>query len=71
MATVRLPDPGPEYDLQGERRRNEVIERELEDRRMKVEDFEANPARIILTSPSGLRYVLTVDDAGVLGTTPL
>lgn len=34
-------------------------------------DLEIGQNRIILTSPNGSRYALTVTDAGVLGTTPV
>lgn len=32
-------------------------------------DLEIGDNRVILTSPNGSRYALTVDNAGVLGTT--
>lgn len=34
-------------------------------------DLEIGQNRVILTSPNGSRYALTVDNAGVLGTKPL
>lgn len=34
-------------------------------------DLEIGDNRIILTSPNGSRYALTVTNAGVLGTTPV
>lgn len=34
-------------------------------------DVEIGDNRVILTSPNGSRYALTVDNAGVIGTTAL
>ena len=34
-------------------------------------DLEIGDNRVILTSPNGSRYALTVDNAGVIGTTAL
>ena len=34
-------------------------------------DLEIGQNRLILTSPNGSRYVITVDNAGVLSATPL
>jgi hypothetical protein len=34
-------------------------------------DVEMSNNRLILTSPNGSRYALTVDNAGVIGTTAL
>ena len=34
-------------------------------------DLEIGDNRVILTSPNGSRYALTVTNAGVLGTTPV
>lgn len=34
-------------------------------------DLEIGDNRLILTSPNGSRYALTVDNAGVIGTTAL
>lgn len=33
-------------------------------------DVELQEGRIIMTSPNGTRYALTIDDAGNLGATP-
>jgi len=44
------------------------IERELKRRLVRGQDVEMHDGRIILTSPNGTRYALTVDNAGALGT---
>lgn len=82
MAEVRIPNPTPKYDATNQRRMNEIIENELSARVTRFEDIEVarvnDPLervvlgnRIIVTSPDGTRYALTVDNAGVLGTVPL
>jgi len=68
---VRLPQPSIRYDASRESDRNRVLE--LADRRnlKRGQDLELARARLILRSPNGTRYRLTVDDAGNLGTEAL
>jgi hypothetical protein len=67
---LRLSQPPSDYDRDQETNRN--IELESADRSnfKHFEDVDlANNERLILPSPNGTRYSLTVTDAGVLGTT--
>jgi len=71
MATVNLPRPYARYDEAAERRRNEVLETELNDRVARFDDIETTVNRIILTSPDGKRWVLEVGNTGAVSSTEL
>ena len=65
--TLRLPTPDEKYTPDTERRRNDLIERELDKKWGRQQDIEtAADSRIILTSPDGSRYELTVADGGAI-----
>ena len=70
MPNTRLPSPPEQYAVRDQSRIHQVIEEELDKRWERFQDIEVPTSRIILTSPDGTRYELTVDDAGVVGTTP-
>lgn len=64
-----LPIPGPQWSQIWQRRFQQVLEIELVRKVEKQTDIDTN--RFILTSPNGTRYAITVDDAGVVGSTPV
>lgn len=67
---LQLPRPAPRYDPAEEGQRNGLIERELEQKFDRRERLEIRQG-LVLLAPGGGRWLLTVDDAGVLGTTAL
>jgi len=62
-----LPQPAPSYDVQNEAETRTEIERELQSKFARGQDVElANNERLILVSPNGTRYQITVDNTGTL-----
>ena len=69
---MSLPIAGPQYDQGAENRFRSEVERELSKTLRRGVDLEfANGERVILRSPDGSRFALTVDNAGALSTTAL
>ena len=68
---MKLPRPPARYDIRFEESKSAELERELNRSHKKNENIELGPTAIIITSPNGTRYKLTVDNSGVLGTTAL
>lgn len=69
---MRLPDPGARYVQTEEARRNREIE--LADTRnlKRQQDIElVSGMRLIMTSPNGTRYTITVSNAGAVVVTAL
>lgn len=64
-----LPEPPDRYDQKAQRVAKSIIEQSDLENQKRGRDIEVAPARIILTSPNGTRYYITVTNAGVLGTT--
>ena len=60
---MALPKPADNYDRRIADRLNEVLEQELSRRRTVDE-------RLILRSPNGTPYVISVDNAGGIVTSP-
>lgn len=57
------------YSAENERGFRRTIQEEFRQVVRRDRDYEPNPdARIILTSPNGTRYALTVSNAGALST---
>lgn len=65
---ARLPTPKDRYNTADEQQRNRLIELELNKRLERFVDIDTRTNRIIIVSPNGTQYALTVDDAGTLGT---
>ena len=65
---MRLPDPPLEYSQ--DHQSDVQVRLEAEDQRShkRGRDIEVSPARLILTSPNGTRYSVTVDNAGAIST---
>jgi hypothetical protein len=68
---MKLPRPPARYDARFEESKSTEVERELKRSHKKNENLELGATAIIMTSPNGTRYKLTVDNSGVLGTTAL
>lgn len=67
---VQLPRPAPRYDAREEAQRNALLEQALAQKFDRRERLEARQG-IVLVAPDGGRWLLTVDNAGVLGTSAL
>lgn len=65
---MNLPRPGENYARPTEDRRNRALELADAQNLKRGEDIEMSEGRLILRSPDGTRYAVTVDNAGVLGT---
>lgn len=65
---MRLPPIRTLRDVDAWRRELERADRENQKRR---QDVELGVASVVLTSPDGSRWRLTVDDSGTLGATAL
>lgn len=70
--SLSLPRPPERYDAQIARRTNELLESADATSYKKRQHVEISPpALLILSSPDGTRWSLTVDDAGTVGATAL
>lgn len=65
---MRLAPAPPGYGRGDLDRTRRQIEQADAQNLKKGQDIEVGSSRVILTSPNGTRYALTVDNAGVLGT---
>jgi hypothetical protein len=63
---MRLPDPPEKYSQDHQSDVQVRLEAEDAQNRKKGRDVEIGSARLILTSPDGARWSVTVDNAGVL-----
>lgn len=61
-----LPTAPPNYSAGEEAQNRASIQRELDRKIERGVDIEMGEARVILTSPNGTRYALSVSDAGAL-----
>lgn len=69
---MRLPNPPPQYSSSLEAQRNQILEREDSLNFKKTADVEiVDPQRLILRSPDGTKYVISVDNSGVLSASAL
>jgi len=64
---MRLPRPPADYSVTAEAQRNLVIEQADNLSHKKNRDVEVGDGRLILKSPNGTRYEITVSNAGVVG----
>lgn len=64
--SIRLPSPENIYDVQVEQQRNLLIEQADDLNHKKNQDVEVGDARLILKSPNGTRYSITVDNSGTV-----
>ena len=63
---MKLPQPTPRYDPAFQRILHNQLEQADDMNRKKQVDIDVYPGRLILRSPNGTRYSLTVSDAGAL-----
>ena len=66
-----LPAVTKEYNSQNISQMNLAIEQADALNHKKNQDLEVGAARLVIKSPNGTRYSITVDNSGVLGTTAL
>ena len=68
---MRLPDVPNSYLSSRERERNRTLERE-DRRNQKVEqDVDIGGARLVITSPDGTRFSITVSNGGTIAATSI
>jgi hypothetical protein len=68
---VHLPPPSPAYDANNEAQARRAIELADQDNRKTTQDVEISKQRLILTSPDGTRWNITVSNAGTISATSL
>ena len=68
---MQLPPPLPLYSMENEGQTRATLQREDLRNRKKGEDIDMATGRLILTSPDGTRFALTIDNAGILSTDEL
>lgn len=68
---MKLPIPQGQYSRTVEVDRNRLIEMADAMNHKRNRDVEIADTRLILTSPNGTRYSVTVDNAGVISTTAI
>ena len=66
-----LPTPANDYSGPQLREAFATIEQEDQLNHKRLQDVEVGDARLILKSPNGTRYCITVDNSGNLGATAL
>lgn len=66
-----LPEAQREYDFVRENQRNNVIEQADNLNRKKNQDIELRNERLILQSPNGTRFSITVADNGTISATSI
>ena len=68
---MRLPDALREYSQQQEQQKNLLIEQADTLNFKRFQDVEIADARLILKSPNGSRFSVTVDNSGNLAATSI
>lgn len=68
---MKLPRPAPRYDMQDQAETRLAIERADDLAHKRNRDVEIGGARLILTSPNGTRYSVSVTNAGALQATAI
>lgn len=67
---LNLPKPASAYDYQNEVETRRQLETAIADALSKSETITLQPGqRVVLTSAGGVKWALSVDDAGALSTT--
>jgi hypothetical protein len=61
-----LPKPMPAYDFRNEAELRAALEREDRNNQKLTRDVVIEGRRLVLASPDGTRFALTVSNAGVL-----
>jgi hypothetical protein len=68
---VTLPPAPPQYNARNEAQTREAIAQADAASHKKGQDIELGAAKLILKSPNGTRWALTVSNAGALSATAL
>ena len=68
---MNLPPPAREYDVNIAGFRNLELEQADQQNHKKRQDVEIGAARLVLESPNGTRYSVTVDNSGNLSASSL
>jgi hypothetical protein len=68
---MRLPDATGEYSQQQEQQKNLLLEQADTLNVKKFQDIEIGDAKLILKSPNGSRFSVTVDNSGNLAATSI
>lgn len=68
---MRLPDATNEYSQQQEQQKNLLLEQADTLNFKKFQDVEVGDARLILKSPNGSRFSVTVDNSGNITATSI
>ena len=68
---LNLPQPSAQYSPEDQAQLRRELARQLDRTLMGGQDCEIGDGRIILTSPGGSRFVLTVADNGTLSAVAL
>lgn len=68
---MRLPHAPGAYDGSNEQTARAILERADDENHKRNRDVEVSPGRLILKSPDGTRWSITVDNSGVVAATAL
>lgn len=68
---MKLRNPGPVYNRDNEADRNRQLEAADRENHKRGRDVEIGEGRLILTSPDGTRFDITVSNAGALVVTSI
>jgi hypothetical protein len=68
---MKLPTAARDYDLRDQAQMRNLLERADVQNMKRGQDIEVSSARLILTSPNGTRYSVTVDNSGNLSATAI
>lgn len=68
---MKLPRPAHTYDIRDQAESRSATERAIDTTHKRGEDVEVSPGRLIIKSPNGTRWSVTVSNAGVVGATAL
>lgn len=68
---MKLPDPGSAYSGPRERLRNQQIEMADQQNHKRNRDLELGGGRLIMQSPNGARWSVTIDNLGNITATAL
>jgi hypothetical protein len=63
---MKLPRPAPAYDVRDQAEHRAATERAINSAHARGEDVEVSPGRLIIKSPNGNRWSVTVSNAGVV-----
>lgn len=65
---MNLPSPPDQYNRDDQSRVRDILGRADTENHKRGRDINVAPGRLILTSPNGTRYAITVSNSGVLST---